>query len=93
MALIREFILLLARDGVFLRDELAGHTHVKVFISVPQTVVHHRVHHDSVADAVAGTRLRQKIRTVGHGFHAAGDNDFAFAEYDGLGRECHGFQP
>src|SRR5207245_10596396 len=88
----RGLVLLFARDGVFFGDQFAGHAHVKVFLRVPQAVVDHRVHEFPVTDAVAGARLRQQIRAVGHGLHAARDNDFGFAQLHGLRRQRYGFQ-
>ena len=84
MAGDRKPVLLLACDSVFFGDQLAGHAHVKIFISVPQAVVNHRIHDLGIAEAIAGTRLRQKIRAVGHGFHATGDDDFRFTQLNGL---------
>ena len=34
----------------------------------------------------------QQIGAIGHGLHAAGDDDFGFAELHGLRGESHGFQ-
>ncbi len=70
-----ELILLFARDAVFFGDVLAGDSHVVVVVDVPESVVHHGVDDLGVAEAVSLARLRQKIGSVGHGFHAAGDDN------------------
>ncbi|MNC87457.1 hypothetical protein D3C83_31850 [compost metagenome] len=49
--------------------------------------MNHRVHDFAVADAVAGARAGQQVGAVGHGLHAAGDDDFAFAKHNALRRE------
>jgi len=85
MALDGKPVLLFARDAVFLGDQLAGHTHVKIFVGVPQAVVNHRVHNFLIAEPVAGARSRQEIRTIGHRLHSTGNDHLGFAELHGLG--------
>ena len=92
MAFEGELILLLARDFVFLGDEFGGHAHVEVFVNVPKAVVNHGIDDLAIADAVAGARAGQQIRAVGHGLHAAGDDDFAFAEHHALRGQRDGFE-
>ena len=92
MALERELILFLARDFIFFRDQLAGYAHVKIFVHVPQTVVDHGINHFLIAQAETAARAFQQVRTIGHGFHAAGDDHFGFAELHRLRREADGFQ-
>src|SRR6266567_1865774 len=92
MAFNGEAVLLLACDAVLFGDDFAGHAHVKVLIPVPQAVVDHGVDKLSIAEAVAGSRLLQKIGAVGHRFHAAGHYDFRFAQLDRLCRKRDGFQ-
>ena len=70
-----KLVLLFARDAVLLGDVLAGDAHVVVVVDVPQAVVHHGVDDLRIAEAISLARLRQKIRRVGHGLHAAGDDD------------------
>ena len=59
-------VLFFAGDFVLLCDQLAGHAHMKIFIRVPEPIVDHRIDKFSVANAVAGARLRQKIWAIGH---------------------------
>ena len=54
--------------------------------------MNHGVHDFGVAEAVAGARAGQQIGRVGHGLHAAGDDDFALAEHHALRRQRHGFE-
>ena len=92
MAFQGKLILLLARDAVLFGDQLAGVAHVKVFVLVPEAVRDHRVNDFAVADAVAGARLRQQVGAIGHGFHAAGNNDLRFFQAHGLVGERNGFK-
>src|SRR6266571_1715075 len=87
-----EAILLLPRDAVFFGDQFTGHAHMKIFVRVPKAIVNHRVDQLTIADAIPGARLRQKIWAVRHGLHAAGHHNFRFAELHGLRRERHRFQ-
>src|SRR5882724_3744758 len=72
----REAVLLFASDAVFFCDQLASNAHMKIFVGVPQAVVNHAVHDFLVAEPIARARVGQKIRAVGHGLHAARDNNF-----------------
>ena len=92
MRVQRELVLLLARDAVFFRDVLAGDAHVVVVVNVPQAVVHHGVDDLRIAQTISFARLRQKIGSVGHRFHAAGDDDGTVFGLDRLRRECDCFQ-
>ena len=89
MRLGREGVLLLPCDAVFLGDHLPCHAHVKVVVDIPQPVVDHRVHQRAIAHPIAGSRLGQQVRRVGHGFHAPGDNKFRIPGLNGLGRQSH----
>ena len=55
--------------------------------------MNHGVDQFSITEAVAAARLRQQIWRVGHGLHAAGDDNFRFAKLYGLRSQCHGFEP
>src|SRR6266704_351529 len=87
-----ELVLLFASDSVFFRNQFAGHAHMKIFVSVPEAVVDHRVDELSIADAVAGSRLRQKIGTVGHGLHPARHYNFRFTKLHGLRGQRDSFE-
>ena len=54
--------------------------------------MNHGVDDFGVADAVAVARAGQKVRAVGHRFHAAGDDVVAFAKHHALRRQRHGFE-
>ncbi len=92
MRIERVLVLLRARDFVLLGNELGGHAHVKVFVRFPQAINDHRVENFLVAEPVARARAFQQIGAVGHRLHAAGDNDFRFAQRDRLRCKAHGFQ-
>ena len=92
MAFESKLVLFPARDSIFLGYQFACHAHMKIFVRVPQPIVHHGVHDNTVADAVTGSRLWQKIRTVGHGLHSAGGNNFIVSERDSLRRQRNCFQ-
>src|ERR1700730_13716381 len=92
MALDCKSVLLFARDSIFFGHELAGHSHMEVFVRVPQPVVNHGVNEPSIAQAISGARLRQKIRRVGHGLHATSDDDLGFPELNGLPGQCYGLE-
>ncbi len=92
MAFVGELILLLPRDVVLFGDKFAGDAHVEIFVHVPEAVVNHRVEEFLIAEAEAGARALQQIRAVRHGLHAAGDDDFGFAQSDALRCERDGFQ-
>ena len=92
MAFEGELILLLASHAVFVGDQFPGHTHMKIFVSVPQAIGDHRIDKLPIADAVAGSCLRQQIGAVGHGFHPPSDNYFRFAKLHRLRGESYGFQ-
>src|SRR6266704_3004410 len=87
-----ELVLLFASDAVFFRNQFAGHAHMKIFVSVPEAVVDHRVDELSIADAVAGAGLRQKIGTVGHGLHPARHYNFRFTKLHGLRGQRDSFE-
>ena len=88
-----KLVLLLARDVVFFGYQLAGHAHVEVFVRVPQAIDDHRVEQFLIAEAIAGARTGEQVRTIGHGLHAAGDHDFRFAERDALRSQSTAFRP
>ena len=92
MRIQRKLILLLARDLVLFRNVLAGDAHVIVVVNIPQTILDHGINDLRIAQAIALARLRQKIRRVGHGFHATGDHDFAVAGLNGLRAQCDSLQ-
>ena len=69
-----------------------GDAHVVVVVNVPQAIVHHGVDDLRVAETVSLARLRQKIGSVGHGFHSAGDDDGTVSGLHRLRRERDGFQ-
>ncbi len=85
-------VLLLARDLVFVGDVLAGVAHVIVVVDVPEAVLDHRVDERAVAEAVALACVKQQVGRVGHGLHAAGDDDLAVVGEDGLRRQADRFQ-
>jgi len=87
-----EVVLLFASDAVFFSNVLAGQAHVVVVVNVPQAVVHHGVDQLSVAETISLASIRQKIRCVGHGLHATGDDDGAVSGLDCLRRERDCFQ-
>ena len=68
------FVLLFARDPVLLGNILAGVAHVIVVVNVPQAVMNHRVDDLLIAQTESFARVRQKIRSIGHALHAAGDD-------------------
>jgi len=82
MALIAEFILVLARDAVFLRDLLGGDAHA---VGDADIVVfeYTRIHRDLVAHH----------GHHGHGLGAAGDHHVGLAQADPVGGHGHGLQP
>ncbi len=69
-------------------DKLAGHAHVLIVAGAPEAVVDHGVDGLGVAHAKPLARIGQKVRRVGHGFHATGDGDLGIASGDGLGCEA-----
>ncbi len=46
-----------------------------------------------IAEPVAGARVGQQVRTVGHGFHAARGDHFGFPGHYGLRSQRDCFQP
>ena len=74
VALIGKSILLLARQTEFARNfaSLRRHRHAEILI--PETVVDHRVHDGTVAEAITPTSVAQQVRRVRHRFHSAGHN-------------------
>jgi hypothetical protein len=79
-----ELVLLVARDalGLLAAVRLGGGAHGHVVELVPQAVVHHRVDDLLVADAVAAPGTGEQVGGVGHGLHAAGDDDVGLAGLD-----------
>ncbi len=65
---------------------------MKILVSVPEPVIDHRVDQFPIADAVACSRLRQQIGAVGHGLHAARNDNFRFAKLHRLRGERDRFQ-
>ena len=92
MGVERVGVLLLAGDGVFFGDELAGHAHVLIVTGAPEAIVDHGVDGLCVAHAKAFARVGKKVGCVGHGFHAAGDGDLGVSGSDGVGGEGNGFE-
>src|SRR5206468_12463116 len=84
MAVQREFVLAFAADVIAFGHNLSGVTHVEVFVRVPQAVMNHRVDDGVVAEPVAVACAGQKIRRVGHAFHAARDDNFRITGLDSL---------
>src|SRR5580704_18099631 len=88
MRVHRKLVLLLTRDAVFLRDILAGNSHMVVVVDVPQPVVHHRIDDLRITQAISFSCLREQIRSVGHRFHSARDYDGTVFGLDRL--RCEG---
>ena len=87
-----ELILIFARDAVFLGDILASNPHVVVVVNIPQAVVHHGIDDLCVAQAISLAGLREKIRSIGHRLHAAGDDDGSVLCLHSLCRKSDRFQ-
>ena len=79
-----EGVLLLAADalGLLAAVGLGAGAHGDVVELVPEAVVHHRVDDLLVADPVAAPGAGEEVRGVGHGLHAAGDDDVGLAGVD-----------
>src|SRR5579859_293030 len=87
-----ELVLLLASDAVLFGDVLAGDPHVVVVVDIPEAVVDHGVDDLRVTETVSLARLREKIGSVGHGFHAAGHDDGTVSGLHRLRGESDRFQ-
>lgn len=86
-------VLLLAGDGVVVRAQLTGQTHVLLLaVSVRQTILQHAVDDGLVAVLGAVTQGWEVVGYVGHGLGAAGDDNRGVARYDGLGAEDDGLE-
>src|SRR5690242_14840367 len=92
MALERKSILLFTRNFVFLRNQLRSHTHVKVFVNIPKSIVNHGIKDFAIADAITGSCAWKQIWTIGHRFHSTGNHGAAFAEHDALRRQRDGLE-
>ena len=92
MGLGRKRVLLLARDAVFRGYHLRAHTHVEAPVCLPKSVLNHRIDQCPVAQAIAGTRLRQQVRRIGHRLHAACHHDFSVPCLNSLCGQSHGLQ-
>src|SRR6516225_6392963 len=93
MTLAGVCVLALARDAVLLGYQFARHAHVEVFIGIPQPILDHGVQSLGVAEAIALAELREKVRGIAHGLHAAGHHGFHVARPDALCGERHSLQP
>src|SRR6185436_2948530 len=79
----REIILGFSREDVFLRAVLREGAHqAALVVGILEAVVEHVVDHLAVPHAQAGAGLRQEVGCVGHGFHAAGDDDYILVAED-----------
>jgi hypothetical protein len=76
------------RRGVLLGAGAHGH----LVEGAEEAVVHHRVDDLLVADAVPGARSGQEVGRLGHGLHAAGDDDVGLAVLDHLVGEVDGVE-
>ncbi|MNS50666.1 hypothetical protein D3C72_833200 [compost metagenome] len=84
-------VLLFAGELVLVHGAFGKFAHGLAVVGVDQAVVGHVVHGLEVAETVAGARVGQQMRGVGHRFHATGDHDLGRAgldqvmtEHDGL---------
>ena len=93
MRLQRIRILLLARDPVLLRNQLARHAHVLVVARAPQTITHHRIHRRRIAHSEPAARVGQKIRRVRHRLHPARHHDLRRTRHHASRRQRHRPQP
>ena len=76
-----ELVLRLAVEAGRCRVLLGAGTHGALLERAEQAVVHHRVDHGLVTEAVPGAGPRQQVRRVGHRLHAAGDDDVGLAAW------------
>ena len=58
-----------------------------VIFRADQAVTKHEVFESAVAHTIAAASFSDCIRSVGHGFHAAGYHDVSIAEFDFLGSQ------
>ena len=59
---------------------------------IPQSVVHHGVHHGGIAHAVAVAGVFQSVGSHGHILHTAGDHDIGLPCLDHGGSHVHAVQ-
>ena len=75
-------VLVLTAEAVLLHGAFGEHAHGLAVIRVGQAVPSHVVHGLEVAVAVAGARIGDQVRGIGHGLHATRDHDAGRARLD-----------
>src|SRR5688572_8643806 len=78
---------------MFLRDDLAGVSHVPVLERAPEAVMDQKVNGRLIPQAITVACTWHRIGNVRHRFHSAGDNEIGVAEPYRLGRQRYGTQP
>ena len=90
----RKGILIFTTHQLLARVAAVGQgAHGLVGERVPQAVVGHVVDDRHVAVLVAGPGVGQQVRSLGHRFHAAGDDNLAFTRPDQLISKRYRIEP
>ncbi len=79
MRLQRISVLLLPRNRMLLRNQLSRHAHMEVLTRAPQPILHHRIHHRTIAHAISLASTRQQIRRIRHRLHPTRHHNFSLA--------------
>lgn len=85
-------VLSLTGELVVLSAKLTGKTHVLLLVRVGEAVLQDTVDEGLVAVLGAGSKDREVVGSVGHGFGTASNDDVRSAEHDVLGAENNGLE-
>ena len=85
-----QLVLHLTGDTVLLSNILCGDAHVVVVEYVPNAVMYHHIGHNDIVHTSAPTSLCYRIRCVGHGLNAAGQDALIVAGTDDLRGQIQG---